>query len=188
MYDFNQFSPNLQKAVKLSLEAAQYYGSSYIGSEHILFGMLNVPQCRGAQILQAVGVREPDYRAVFVRTLNKSVKLSGFTPRTKNMFDKACELAVDRDGAGASVGSEYMLFAILVDDESVAVRLLRMLGVDIDALLGALDEEMGVPPESAEEERERADIFYSHIPKQPIHEGGPNGGKARASRFVSASI
>ena len=178
MYDFNQFSPNLQKAVKLSLEAAQYYGSSYIGSEHILFGMLNVPQCRGAQILQAVGVREPDYRAVFVRTLNKSVKLSGFTPRTKNMFDKACELAVDRDGAGASVGSEYMLFAILVDDESVAVRLLRMLGVDIDALLGALDEEMGVPPESAEEERERADIFYSHIPKQPIHEGGPNGGKA----------
>ena len=172
MYDFNQFSPNLRKAVKLSLEAAQYYGSSYVGSEHILFGMLNVPNCRGAQILQAVGVHEQDYRAVFVRTLNKSVKLSGFTPRTKNMFDKACELAVDRDGAGASVGSEHMLFAILVDDESVAVRLLRMLGIDIEALLGALDEEMGVPPESAEEDRARSDIFYSHIPKQPQHEGG----------------
>ncbi len=173
MYDFNQFSPNLRKAVKLSLEAAQYYGSSYVGSEHILFGMLNVPNCRGAQILQAVGVREPDYRAVFVRTLNKSVKLSGFTPRTKNIFDKACELAVDRDGAGASVGSEHMLFAILVDDESVAVRLLRMLGVDIEALLGALDEEMGVPPETEAEEEaaKRAEIFRRHVAKQsPIEE------------------
>ncbi len=182
MYDFNQFSPNLRKAVKLSLEAAQYYGSSYVGSEHILFGMLNVPNCRGAQILQAVGVREPDYRAVFVRTLNKSVKLSGFTPRTKNMFDKACELAVDRDGAGASVGSEHMLFAILVDDESVAVRLLRMLGVDIEALQGALDEEMGVPPEPDEaEERRRAEIFRRHVAKQsPVEEmsGGKSAGGA----------
>ena len=183
MYDFNQFSPNLQKAVKLSLEAAQYYGSSYVGSEHILFGILNVPSCRGAQMLQAVGVREPDYRTLFVRTLNKSVKLSGFTPRTKNIFDKACELAVDRDGAGASVGSEHMLFAILVDDESVAVRLLRMLGVDLDALLGALDEEIGIPApaaESAEEERARGSIF-SRAVKQNFHENGQSAGKTGAA-------
>ena len=183
MYDFNQFSPNLQKAVKLSLEAAQYYGSSYVGSEHILFGILNVPSCRGAQLLQAVGVREPDYRTLFVRTLNKSVKLSGFTPRTKNIFDKACELAVDRDGAGASVGSEHMLFAILVDDESVAVRLLRMLGVDLDALLGALDEEIGIPApaaESAEEERARGSIF-SRAVKQNFHENGQSAGKTGAA-------
>ena len=183
MYDFNQFSPNLQKAVKLSLEAAQYYGSSYVGSEHILFGILNVPSCRGAQLLQAVGVREPDYRTLFVRTLNKSVKLSGFTPRTKNIFDKACELAVDRDGAGASVGSEHMLFAILVDDESVAVRLLRMLGVDLDALLGALDEVIGIPApaaESAEEERARGSIF-SRAVKQNFHENGQSAGKTGAA-------
>ena len=183
MYDFNQFSPNLQKAVKLSLEAAQYYGSSYVGSEHILFGILNVPSCRGAQLLQAVGVREPDYRTLFVRTLNKSVKLSGFTPRTKNIFDKACELAVDRDGAGASAGSEHMLFAILVDDESVAVRLLRMLGVDLDALLGALDEEIGIPApaaEPAEEERARGSIF-SRAVKQNFHENGQSAGKTGAA-------
>ena len=82
---------------------------------------------------------------MFVRTLDKRLKLAGFTPRTKGMFDKACEFAVDHDGTGASVGSEYMLLAILVDDESIAVRLLRMLGVDIDGLLSALDAEMGVP-------------------------------------------
>ena len=128
-------------------------------------------------------MREPDYRTLFVRTLNKSVKLSGFTPRTKNIFDKACELAVDRDGAGASVGSEHMLFAILVDDESVAVRLLRMLGVDLDALLGALDEEIGIPApaaESAEEERARGSIF-SRAVKQNFHENGQSAGKTGAA-------
>ena len=58
MYDFNKFSINLQKAIKLSLEAANYYGSAYVGSEHILFGILNVPECRACKILQAAGGKE----------------------------------------------------------------------------------------------------------------------------------
>ena len=45
---FDRFSINLQKAIKLSVDAAKYYGSNYIGSEHILFGILNVPECRAA--------------------------------------------------------------------------------------------------------------------------------------------
>ena len=127
MNDFNKFSINLQKAIKLSLDAAKYYGSSYVGSEHILFGILNVRECHAAKLLEAAGVREKEYRDVFVRTLDKRVKISGFTPRTKSMFDKAYEFAISHDGAGASVSSEYMLLAILVDDESVAVRILRNL-------------------------------------------------------------
>ena len=66
MYDFNKFSINLQKAIKLSLEAANYYGSAYVGSEHILFGILNVPEmprlqnfaggrCKGSGI--SLGIR-----------------------------------------------------------------------------------------------------------------------------------
>ena len=76
-----------------------------------------------------------------------------------------------------------MLFAILVDDESVAVRLLRMLGVDLDALLGALDEEIGIPApaaESAEEERARGSIF-SRAVKQNFHENGQSAGKTGAA-------
>ena len=174
MYDFHQFTPNLQKAVKLSLEAAKYYGSSYIGSEHILFGILNVPESRACQILQAAGVREQDYRAAFVRTLNKSVKLSGFTPRTKNMFDKACEFAIQRDGAGASVGTEFMLFAILIDDESVGVRLLRMLGVDIDEMLNSLAEEVDLGEEEPEPQQQSAYAGYQQVfGKPPQYEGAP---------------
>lgn len=176
MYDFNKFSINLQKALKLSVDAAKYYGSTYVGSEHVLFGMLNVPECRACRILRAAGVTEPEYRSVFVRTLDKRTKLTGFTPRTKGMFDKACEYAVDHDGTGASVGSEYMLLAILADDESVAVRLLRMLGIDIDELLSALDAEMGEPKPDPE-----LDMYEFRIQRasQQSHEGvgqGKSGG------------
>ena len=143
MYDFNRFSMNLQKAIKLALDAAKYYGSEYVGSEHILFGILNVPECRAGKLLLAAGVSEPAYRSVFVRTLDKRVKISGFTPRTKNRFEKALECAVEHDGPRASVGSEYMLLAILMDDESVAVRLLRMLGTNIEGILAELGELMG---------------------------------------------
>ncbi len=176
MYDFNKFSINLQKALKLSVDAAKYYGSTYVGSEHVLFGMLNVPECRACRILRAAGVTEPKYRSVFVRTLDKRTKLTGFTPRTKGMFDKACEYAVDHDGTGASVGSEYMLLAILADDESVAVRLLKMLGIDIDELLSALDAEMGEPKPDPE-----LDMYEFRIQRasQQAHEGvgqGKSGG------------
>ena len=171
MYDFDKFSINLQKAVKLSVDSAKYYGSGYIGSEHLLFGILNVPECRACKILRAAGVKEPAYRTAFVRSLNKNTSITGFTPRTKGIFEKAYEFAVDHDGTGASVGSEYLLLAILVDDESMAVRLLKMLGIDIDGLLSALDEEMGMPEPDPEQEMYES-MFRQPFQKQGGHEAG----------------
>ena len=123
-------------------------------------------------------MREPAYRTAFVRALNKGAKISGFTPRTKSMFDKACEFAIDHDGPGAPVGSEYMLLAILVDDESFAVRILRALGIDIDALLSALDEEMGEPEPDPD-----YDMYESIFRQQHAKNGGmrePGAERAKA--------
>lgn len=175
MYDFNKFSINLQKILKLSIEAAQYYGSNYIGSEHILFAMLNVPESRACKLLKQEGVEESKYRAAFIRTLNKHTPISGFTPRTKGMFDKACEFAIDHDGVRAGVGSEYMLLAILVDDESMAVHILKMLGISIDRLLAALDDEMGEPKPDPEAEAYEA-IFRSQYAKSASHDSGGQSG------------
>ncbi len=167
---FDRFSMNLQKAIKLSADAAKKYGSEYIGSEHIVCGILNVPECTAAKILKAVGVSAQKYTSEFVRTLNKSVKLSGFTPRTKNMFEKACELAINYEGTGAVVGSEYMLLAIVSDEGSFAVRLLRMLGTDIEELIVLLEREIG-DPFAYEEEQEQEQ--YPKFMKQEQHEAPP---------------
>lgn len=180
---FDRFSINLQKAIKLSVDAAKYYGSNYIGSEHILFGILNVPECRAAKILKSAGVTEPEYRSAFVRTLDKHIKISGFTPRTKNMFEKASEYAINHDGTGASVGSEYMLLAIIMDEDSVAVRLLKSLGADIDQIVGELDEEMGYVEDDDDYEEPsvfRASPFMKNMAHEPAGVGAPQqSGKSK---------
>ena len=180
---FDRFSINLQKAIKLSADAAKYYGSNYIGSEHILFGILNVPECRAAKILKSAGVTEPEYRSAFVRTLDKHIKISGFTPRTKNMFEKASEYAINHDGTGASVGSEYMLLAIIMDEDSVAVRLLKSLGADIDQIVGELDEEMGYVEDDDDYEEPpvfRTSPFMKNMAHEPAGVGAPQqSGKSK---------
>ncbi len=187
MYDFSKFSVNLQKALEYAINAANYYGSKYVGSEHILFGILNVPQSRACQILTEAGVREAEYRTIFVRTLDKHTNIKGFTPRTKNMFDKACEFAVNHDGVGTSVGSEYMLLAILADEGCVAVRILKMLGVDIDGLLSALDEELGEAEYDPEYDAYES-VLRQQFSKAPAHEpagGNPKQGGGFNLRFGS---
>ena len=179
---FDKFSINLQKALKLSIEAAKHYGSTYVGSEHVLFGILNVPECRACKILTAAGVSEPEYRNAFVRTLDKRIKLSGFTPRTKNMFEKAIEYAINRDGTGASVGSEYMLMAIVGDEDSLAVRILRSLGTDIDMIVAELDDEFSGGGYADEGDAHDMNIWdekpiWQKPPQQPAGQKAPSGQK-----------
>ena len=138
-----------------------------MGSEHILLGILNVPECRAYELLMQAGVNKEEYRRSFVRSLDKNLKITGFTPRTKNMFDKAREYAVDRDGTGARVNSEYMLLAILSDNNSVAVRVLKMLGIDVDGLLDRLGEAIDGVIYEQEEETEEQRHAQQGVPKAP---------------------
>lgn len=176
---FDKFSLNLQKAIKISGDAAKHYGSSYIGSEHILFGILNVPECRACKLLKEAGVSEPAYRAVFVRNLDKNAKISGFTPRTKNMFERACDLAIS-DGVGAMVGTEHMLLAILYDEDSIAFRILKMLGADLGGLFTELEEEIGYDEGEAEDAMRRNDYkaAYIRVTKEQLYSGSQTGENA----------
>ena len=52
----NRFTDNLQQVISVANEAAKIYGSSYIGSEHIIFAMLNCPDCTAYKVLTSCGV------------------------------------------------------------------------------------------------------------------------------------
>ena len=98
-------------------------------------------------------MQEAVYRKKFVAGLEKNTGINGFTARTKDMMSKAYEFAVDHDGDGVLVGTEYMLLAILLDDDSVAVRYLRRMHVNIDEILSKIDSEIGeTKPDPALEE------------------------------------
>ena len=153
MFPYDHFRENLKNVLETAKKVAAFYETDYIGSEHILFAILNLPDTRACKILHECGVQEAVYRKKFVAGLEKNTGINGFTARTKDMMSKAYEFAVDHDGDGVLVGTEYMLLAILLDDDSVAVRYLRRMHVNIDEILSKIDSEIGeTKPDPAMEE------------------------------------
>ena len=108
----NKFTDNLQRVIELAEEAARAYGSSYIGSEHIIFAMLNCPESTACRVLNACDVSESMYREYFARSIDKRSNINGYTPRTKHMIERALELSIDINGEDSLAGTEHMLLAV----------------------------------------------------------------------------
>ncbi len=135
----NRFTDNLQNVISVAEEAARAFQSSYIGSEHIGFAILNCPDCTAYKVLAACGVSEPRYREYFVRSIDKRSNISGFTPRTKHMIERALELSIDLNGEDSLAGTEHMLLAIMSSSECLAMRIFRAIGVNIPKLASRLE-------------------------------------------------
>ena len=136
---FNKFSDNLQQVISLADEAAKIYGSSYIGSEHIVFAMLNCPDCTAYKVLASCEVSEPAYREYFARSIDKRSNINGYTPRTKHMIERALELSIDINGDDSLAGTEHMLLAVMSSNDCLAMRILSALGVNMANLAGKLE-------------------------------------------------
>ena len=109
----NNCTDNMQQVISIAEQACGIYGISYIGSEHIVFAMLNCPECTAYRLLISSGVSEAAYRAYFERIIDKNSNITGFTPRTKHMIERAREIAFASSGDDALVGTEHMLLSIL---------------------------------------------------------------------------
>ncbi len=135
----NKFTDNLQRVIGLAEEAAKVYGSSYIGSEHIIFAMLNCPDCTAYKVLNACEVNETQYREYFARSIDKRANINGFTPRTKHMIERALEVAIEINGEDSLAGTEHMLYAVMSSSECLAMRIFRASGVNITKLASKLE-------------------------------------------------
>ena len=131
----SNFSDHLHRAVEIAKETAKLYGTAYVGSEHILYGILCVPESAGGKALVAAGVKLSAYKQAFKRSLNHNAKIAGlFTPRTKSLFELAVEFSMEHAEYKPLTGTEHMLLAILEMNECLAVELLYGLGIDVKAL------------------------------------------------------
>ncbi len=145
----NRFTTHLQQVVQLSYETANVFNTSYVGSEFIVYAMLNLPECTAYKILSEFGVTEENYRRFLINTVDRNCAINGFTPRTKHLFEEAANLAVEVNGVNALVGTEHILAALMHSPECLAVRIFRAIGVSLTALnaqvelaiLGELDDE-----------------------------------------------
>ena len=87
-----KFTENLNKAMKIATDVSAKSGVSYVGSEHLIYAFLSMPDCVAYRILTEK-IRFADYSDLFLRHLDKNISAQGFTPRTKEMFLRAADLA-----------------------------------------------------------------------------------------------
>ncbi len=142
---YEAFSRNVNEVIEYANTLAKRFGCRYIGSEHIMFGLINVSDGRAAAILREAEVDNDRYLYYFKKTIDLNSIIPGnmFTPRTKRHFEKAIDISL-RAHSGF-VGTEHLLLAILMDDEAVATAILKAMRVDTDAMAAEIaDSLMGV--------------------------------------------
>ena len=183
----NNCTDNMQQVISIAEQACGIYGISYIGSEHIVFAMLNCPKCTAYRLLISSGVSEAAYRAYFERIIDKNSNITGFTPRTKHMIERAREIAFASSGDDALVGTEHMLLSILSFNDCFALRILQAVGANMDRLRGFVEMAVdgGVPNEEEEESplKNFAELFGMHAQKTP-----PKSKETRSSPSLDKSV
>ena len=131
-----KFTSRAKKAIELAQDEAVNLGHNYIGTEHILYGLVREGAGVASKVLQNQGVTPNDVENKIVDMIGKEVITSqetlGFTPRSKrvieNSFIEARKLGYDY------IGTEHLLIGILREGDSIAVRILLDLNVDLPRL------------------------------------------------------
>ena len=154
MYRFKGFTQKANTALNLAIEAAQEMGHTYIGTEHIVLGLLREGTGVAASVLGARGITADAYaqRIIELESSGQRSRLTpeDFTPRSKKTMEMAVANATMLQHG--YVGTEHILMAALQDESSVAVRLLNSMDVTADQLLSDIEQAMDTPlPQTAAE-------------------------------------
>jgi len=137
---FWRFTERAEKALAYSQEAAIELGHNYVGTEHVLLGLVKEGSGVAARVLQSQGVTENKILREIEQLVGRGEKTGeqplGFTPRTKRVLELSFREA--RKMNQNYIGTEHLLLGIMREGESVAVRILMDLGVDPQKLLAEL--------------------------------------------------
>ena len=131
---FEKFSERARRVLSLAQEEAQRFNHNYIGTEHILLGLVRETEGVAARVLSGLGVELTKVRSAVEFIIGRGEKPTqgeiGLTPRAK----KVVELAVDeaRRMNHTYIGTEHLLIGLLREGEGVAAGVLESLGVTLD--------------------------------------------------------
>ena len=138
-YTFKGFTEKANIALNLAIEAAEEKGCDYIGSEHILLGLLRENSGVAAAALSDSGVTAAKVEELIASSADgskTSLTPEDFTPRTKRIMQTAMTYSA-RTGSGY-VGTEHLLIALISDRDSYAIRYLSRLGATPQGIANAI--------------------------------------------------
>ncbi len=131
---YKRYTERARKVINLAQKEALKLKHNYIGTEHILLGLINEKSGMGVRILQALGIDLDTLRLEVVRSVGRGVYPGGgemaFTPRAKKVLEYALDEA--KRLQHNYVGTEHILLGLIREKGGVAAHILSSMGVDID--------------------------------------------------------
>ena len=140
MYNFTGFSEKANMSLNKAVECAEDLGHTYIGSEHLLLGLLESADSVAGKLLLSKGVTGKKVYDIIRETVGAGIPTeltpTDFTPRSKHIIESALYLAVSTNQALA--GTEHLLISICREGNGYGCQLLTRLGVNIQNLIREL--------------------------------------------------
>ena len=135
MEPMNNFTPRAQQVLALARKEADRFHHNYVGTEHLLLGLINLGQGVAVNVLQKMGLDLETVRAAVEKQVGTGpeTKPTGnipYTPRVKKVLALAGKEAKALNHS--YVGTEHILLGLLREGEGVAARVLKSLDVDIE--------------------------------------------------------
>jgi ATP-dependent Clp protease ATP-binding subunit ClpC len=143
---FNRFTERARKVIILAKEEARRFNHDYIGTEHILLGLIREGEGVAATVLQKMGVSLENIRLEIEKLVQPgpTTQIIGdipFTPRAKKALELAAEEA--RSLGHNYIGTEHLLLGLIREGEGVASQVLLNLGLDLNTVRNEVMDILG---------------------------------------------
>ncbi|PWU10376.1 MAG: Clp protease, partial [Verrucomicrobia bacterium] len=148
----NNFTPRAQQVLALARKEADRFNHNYVGTEHLLLGLIKLGQGVAVNVLQKMGLDLETVRQEVEKQVGAGpeTKMSGnipYTPRVKKVLALASKEA--KSLQHSYVGTEHILLGLLREGEGVAARVLKGLDIDLERtrneIMKELDPNFTVP-------------------------------------------
>jgi ATP-dependent Clp protease ATP-binding subunit ClpC len=156
---FSRYTERAQRVIVLAQDEARRLNYDYVGTEHLLLGLIREGEGIAAKALQSLGIQLEQVRAEVEKMIGKGSASTrgeiGFTPRAKKVM---VELAIEeaRLLGHNYVGTEHILLGLIREGEGVAAQVLQNLGAELERvrnqvihLLGGVPHPQGSAPQGA---------------------------------------
>ncbi len=145
MYEFKNFTQKANKALNLAMTSAGEMGHTYIGTEHLLLGLVKEGSGVAATALTQAGLDASELENRIKETAGTASPVTltpnDFTPRSKRVMQNAVIIAAKL--RSNYVGTEHLLFSIMQETDSYAYTFLNELGVDLNAVMNTAEDYVG---------------------------------------------
>src|SRR3989338_4890435 len=183
MHPFDRFTPNAKLALQIAEQEAKNTKSSYIGTEHLLLGLLSIPKSLGFSIFTGAGVTQENVRILLRAMKNTNIEGQHVKHGLSTFLHTVIEQSVmtAHKFRHANVGTEHLLHSLVSTGKNAATLILENMQVDPEDLRMRVEEMFGQINQFKQQNRnleQSLEAFFNGLQGVIVgmqHQGGTGG-------------